>query len=302
MALARSPVGSGDGRWPARMRARLLLAAAWVFLEGCMEPLEKRFIFFPSREIDATPREWGLPYEDVYFTTADGVRLNGWWIPGTGSPVTLLWFHGNGGNISHRLHTIRVRRDRLGAAIFIFDYREYGRSEGRVSEEGTYRDGDAAIQYVRARRGVDTRKIVFLGESLGSAVAVEMAIRHGPAGLILESPFLSIAEMTRISFPFLPIGPLLRTRYDTLSKIGRVPAPVLIVHGEDDEIVPFDHGRRLFEAAPEPKMFYAVKGAHHNDLFLVGGEAYLNVLARFLATLGERGGAPGGRRPSDAGR
>ena len=256
-----------------------------ILAGGCVEPLEKRFIFFPDKTIVETPREWGMAHEEVYFDTEDGLRLNGWWIPGAGSPVTLLWFHGNAGNISHRLENIKLRHDRLGINLFIFDYREYGRSEGEVSEEGTYRDGSAAVRYLRTRSDLDPARIVFLGESLGSAVAVEMAIRHGCAGLVLESPFLSIPEMARVSFPFLPLGPFLRTTYDTLSKIGKVRAPVLIVHGEDDEIVPLQHGRRLFEAAPEPKEFYIVKGAHHNDLYLVGGTAYLEALGRFLGRL-----------------
>lgn len=268
------------------MRTAPMILLTLFLLGGCVEPLEKGFIFFPYKAIEETPREWGFVYEDVYFTTEDGLRLNGWWVPGTRSPVTLLWFHGNGGNISHRLESIKLRRDWLGINIFIFDYREYGRSEGKVSEEGTYRDGSAALRYLRGRDDLDPRKIVFFGESLGGAVAVEMAIRHGCAALILESAFLSIPEMARASFPFLPVSQFLRTRYDTLSKIGKVKAPILIVHGDGDEIVPFQHGRRLFEAAPEPKEFFAVKGAHHNDTYVVGGKAYLERLARFLDRVG----------------
>ncbi|MBI2882946.1 MAG: alpha/beta hydrolase [Candidatus Methylomirabilis oxyfera] len=257
---------------------------------GCVEALENSFIFFPDKQIDVTPRDWGLTYEEISFTTQDGLRLNGWWIPGTGSPLTILWFHGNGGNISYRLENIKLRHDLLGTNIFIFDYRGYGRSEGRASEEGTYRDGDAAIRYLHSRSDVDPTKIVFLGESLGSAVAVEMAIRHDCAALILESPFLSIPEMAKVSIPFLPIGSLLQTRYDTLSKIGQVSVPLLIVHGEHDEIVPFRHGQRLFEAAREPKEFYPIKRAHHNDLYLIGGHAYPETLNRFLSRV--IGGTP----------
>jgi len=249
---------------------------------GCVEALENSFIFFPDKRIYATPRDLDLTYEEVYFTTQDGLRLNGWWIPGTGSPFTILWFHGNGGNISYRLDNIKLRHDVLGTNLFIFDYRGYGRSEGRPSEAGTYQDGDAAIRYLRGRADVDPTGIVFLGESLGSAVAVEIATRHHCAALILEAPFLSIAEMAKESLPFLPIASLVRTKYDTLSKIGQVRVPLLIVHGENDEIVPFRHGERLFEAASEPKEFYAIKRARHNDLYMVGGQAYLDTINRFL--------------------
>lgn len=250
---------------------------------GCVETLEHGFIFFPEKQIEATPRDHGLAYEEIYFRTDDGLRLNGWWIPGTGSPLTILWFHGNGGNISHRLDNITLRHNLLGTNIFIFDYREYGRSEGRASEEGTYRDAEAAIRYLRSRKDVDPSKIVFLGESLGSAVAVEMATRYDCAALILESPFLSIPEIAKVSFPLLPVGSLLQTRYDTLSKIEQITAPLLVVHGENDEIVPFRQGQRLFEAAREPKEFYGIKGARHNDLYLIGGLAYLETLNRFLS-------------------
>ncbi|VUZ85715.1 Alpha/beta hydrolase family protein [Candidatus Methylomirabilis lanthanidiphila] len=270
----------------------LVLLLTLFLTGGCVEALENRFIFFPDKRIEATPRDRGLAYEEIYFTTSDGIRLHGWWIPGTGSSLTILWFHGNGGNISHRLDNITLRHDLLGTNIFIFDYRGYGRSEGEASEEGTYHDGDAAIGYLRGRRDVDPTKIVFLGESLGSAVAVEMATRHDCVALILESPFLSIAEMAKASFPLLPIGSLLQTKYDTLAKIGRIRAPLLIVHGENDEIVPFRHGRRLFEAASEPKEFYGIPRARHNDLYLIGGPAYLETLNRFFAKAIEAAASP----------
>lgn len=282
------------------MRSAPVFMLSLILAGGCVEPLERRFIFFPDKQIEGTPRDWGMAYEEIYFKTEDGLSLNGWWIPGTGSPITLLWFHGNAGNISHRLDNIKARHDLLGVNMFIFDYREYGRSEGRASEEGTYRDGDAAIRYLRGRGNVDPTKIVFLGESLGSAVVVEMAIRHGCAALILETPFLSIREMAKVSFPFLPLGPFLQTKYDTLSKIGRVKAPILIVHGEDDEIVPFRHGRRLFEAAVAPKEFYSIKEARHNDLYLVGGTAYLERLGDFLRKMS--GGRQPLREPGTAGQ
>lgn len=258
----------------------VLVMAIFPFLLGC--PLEERFIFYPVSTIERTPRDIGLAYEDLYFSTRDGLRLNGWFVPYPEASVTLLWFHGNAGNISHRLENIRLLHTRLKIHIFIFDYRGYGRSEGQVSEEGSYLDAEAALQYLRSRKDVDPQKIVFFGRSLGAAVAAELAGREPCLALILETPFASIREMARVAFPLIPIGPLLRTRYDTVEKVRGVKAPVLVLHGERDEIVPLAQGRKVFEAAPEPKEFYPIRGAHHNDTYSAGGEAYFAKLKEFI--------------------
>jgi len=253
-----------------------------LLLVGCEM---KDFIFFPEPLISGTPQSVGLAFEDVYVTTSDGVRINGWYVPVAGSTTTLLWFHGNAGNLSDRVHQLRQLHDQLGVNMFMIDYREYGRSEGAVSEAGTYRDAEAALVFLRGRSDPSGTRIVYYGQSLGSAVAVELARRAPPDGLILESPFLSIQEMTKVVMPYLPIGVLVLTKYDSLSKIGEIHAPLLILHGDRDEVVPYAQGRRLFDAANEPKRFYTISGAHHNDTYMMGGEGYFTALREFLASL-----------------
>jgi fermentation-respiration switch protein FrsA (DUF1100 family) len=248
--------------------------------------VDKAFIYFPSREIEATPASVGLAYDDVYFKTADGVRLNGWFVAGpgpeSGSHAVMIWFHGNAGNIGHRVENLLRFHDELGVSVFIFDYREYGRSGGSVSEEGTYRDAEAALDYVKSRTGFPADRILYFGRSLGAAVAVELALKAPPRALILETPMTSIREMARAHYPSLPLGPLIRTEYDSLSKIGRIRVPLLILHGDRDEIVPIDQGRRLFEAANPPKEFYPIPGASHNDTYVVGGPPYWKAWRKFL--------------------
>jgi fermentation-respiration switch protein FrsA (DUF1100 family) len=262
------------------------VAAAGLFLPGCEM---KDFIFFPEPLISATPESVGLAYDDVTVTTSDGVRINGWYVPAPpkadGSTMTLLWFHGNAGNLSDRVDQLRHMHDQLRANIFMIDYREYGRSEGEVSEAGTYLDAEAAVASLRSRPGASEQRIVYYGQSLGSAVAVELARRAPPDGLILESPFLSVQEMAKVAIPWLPVGGLISTKYDSLSKIGAVRAPLLILHGDQDEVVPYAQGRRLFAAANEPKRFYTIVGAHHNDTYLAGGEGYFTAMSDFLESL-----------------
>jgi uncharacterized protein len=256
-------------------------------LTGCR--VDKAFIFFPSREIEATPESVGLGYEDVYFKTADGVRLNGWFVPATGSApepqAVMIWFHGNAGNISHRLDNLRRFHDELGVSVFLFDYREYGRSEGSVSEEGTYRDAEAALGYLTSRTGLNAGRLVYFGRSLGAAVAIDLALKAPPRALILESPMTSIRDMARAVLPYLPTGFLIRTEYDSLSKIEKVRAPLLILHGDRDEVVPIEQGRRLFGAAHPPKEFYAIPGASHNDTYFIGGGRYWETWRKFLRGL-----------------
>ena len=202
--------------------------------------------------------------------------------------MTWLWFHGNAGNIGHRLENLKLLHSKLAVNIFIFDYRGYGRSQGRPSEQGTYLDAEAALACLRSRGNGSAERIVYLGRSLGAAVAVELATRHAPYGLILESPFPSIPYMARETLPFLPVWPFLRTRYDSLAKVGKLKTPLLVLHGDKDDVVPIKGAKKLFDEAREPKEFYTIHGAGHNDTYIVGGQAYFDELAGFIGRLAKQ--------------
>ena len=266
---------------PSRRVVKLgLLFPVIFFLWGCQ--MENSLIFYPTSAMEGTPKEMGLPYEDVYFTTEDGVKLNGWYIPSSEGKFTVLWFHGNAGNISHRLANIRLFHEKVKTHIFIIDYRGYGRSNGRVSEQGTYKDAEAAFDYLRKQKNIAAKQIVLFGRSLGAAVAVHLAPQEEILALILETPFASIREMAKAVFPFLPIGPFLKTQYDVVGAIKKARQPVLVLHGDQDNIVPFAQGQKVFDAAPEPKEFYTIRGANHNNTFAVGGDPYFAALKSFI--------------------
>jgi len=241
---------------------------------------EKGIVFFPDPHLIGTPADFGLQYEEVWFTAADGVKLHGWWVPKAGAPVW-LWFHGNAGNISHRLENIKLLVEEVGVQVFIFDYREYGKSQGRISREGTFKDAAAAHRYVIASRGHPGSEVILFGRSLGTALATDLAVKNPCRALILESPFTNSQEMARLFAPFL-FDWRPRVPYDNLGKIGYVRAPVMVIHGANDEIIPVDMGRRVFGAASEPKDLYIIPGAHHNDTYLVGGRTYVQRLRDFI--------------------
>jgi len=269
---------------------RVPLLVAGILGAGMFLGLERYLIYAPERRLEITPRHEGLPFEDARFAAADGPLLHGWWIPAPGARVTLLWCHGNAGNISHRVDNASKLHRRLGVNVLLFDYRGYGQSAGGfgdLSEEATYRDAEGALAFLRSRPELSRTRLVYFGRSLGAAVAVELARREPPAGLILESPFTSIREMANHLLPFLPIGGLVGTRYDSLGKIPGIRVPLLLLHGDRDDVVPFEQGRRLFEAANPPKTFYAIRGARHNDTYLVGGEAYFRAWEEFLRPLAD---------------
>jgi uncharacterized protein len=245
-----------------------------------LEFSEKGIVFFPDPHLVGTPKDVGLEYEDVWFEAADGIQLHGWWVPKAGAPV-LVWFHGNAGNISHRLENIHLLHDLVGVQVFIFDYREYGRSQGRISREGTFIDAAAAFRYAAETRGIPGEDIVLFGRSLGTALASDLAVKHPCRALILESAFTNSSDMAKLLAPFL-FDWRPRVPYDNLGKIARVKAPVLIIHGEEDEIIPVEMGRRVFAAANSPKDLYLIPGAHHNDTYGVGGEAYFQRLKAFI--------------------
>ena len=288
----------GIRRSALRISKALLRGAATVLLlvvvlgvaARCTSLVDRLFTYFPESDVYQDPGDRGLDYEDATFTTADGVRLHGWFVPGQGE-ITWVWFHGNAGNISHRVDNLAELHRRLGVNIFIFDYRGYGRSEGRVSEEGTYLDAEAALAYVRSRQDVDHSRLVLFGRSLGCAVAAETALRTQVYAVILESGFTSIHAMARRHYAYLPgIGSLVQTKYDCLAKIKNVHSPVMVLHGDNDDIAHHEMGRELFEAANPPKRFYTIKGAGHNDTYVVGGPAYYDALSGFLQDPAASGG------------
>jgi len=273
---------------PGRVR-RWLWAAARILLlayaGACLLLYlgQEWLIYHPTREIVATPASLGLAYEDVALRTSDGVRLAAWYVPAEGAGGTVLFCHGNARNMSTRLSSIAIFH-RLGLGVLIFDYRGYGRSEGRPSEEGTYRDAEAAWNHLVADRGTPPGQIILFGRSLGGAVAAHLAERHRPRALILESTFTSAPDLGRELLPVFPVRWLARVEYDTLSRVKHLACPKLFIHSPEDDLVPFEHGRRLFEAAAEPKTFLLIHGPH-NDGFARSGEAYVEGLRAFLAGL-----------------
>jgi fermentation-respiration switch protein FrsA (DUF1100 family) len=208
------------------------------------------------------------------------VRLHGWWVPQAGAPV-FLWFHGNAGNISHRLENLKLLWDLVGVQVFIFDYREYGLSQGRITREGTYLDAAAAYRHVTTDRGLPGSEVVLFGRSLGTALATDLALSLPCRSLILECAFTNSQDMARLYAPFL-VDWRPRVPYDNLGKIAQLQVPVLIIHGEEDEIIPVDMSRRLYAAAVEPKDLYIIPGAHHNDTYLIGGKPYFRRLRDFI--------------------
>jgi fermentation-respiration switch protein FrsA (DUF1100 family) len=246
---------------------------------------EKGIVFFPDPELVGTPRDVHLDYDDVRFTTADGVRLHGWWVPRSGCPA-VFWFHGNGGNISHRLENIALLWRLAQVQIFIFDYREYGLSQGEITRAGTFLDAAAAYNCITTELQVKASDLILFGRSLGTALALDQAVKHPARSLILESAFTSSQDMMRLYAPFLghrqPQGPT----YDNLGLIPRLTIPVLIIHGEHDEVIPVAMGRRLYAAAPEPKELYIIPGAHHNDVYHLGGDAYFSRWRQFIQQIG----------------
>jgi len=271
---------------------KLVLALiSFVYVAVCLVAylLQSRFVYFPDREEAGTPADIGLEFEDVEFASATGTRLHGWHIPTPGARYTVLYCHGNAGNISHRLESIRSFVER-GLSVFIFDYSGYGRSAGRPSEKATYADALGAWDWLTRVGGVERDAIIVFGRSLGTAVAIELATEVGPRGIILESPFTSAVELGARAFWWLPVRFLSRIRYNSMGKIAAVNGPKLFVHSLEDEVVPYGMGKRLYNRATRPKVWVKARGGH-NDVYLLRGSAYDQALREFIASLGEtRGG------------
>jgi hypothetical protein len=286
------------------LRIAIMLVTAMLILQGCVMLFEERFIYFPTKYPDGDYDLAQLKYshmpgiEDVWLTTADGVRIHGWYCtpapPEKPADATVaaaaaddesdrqvvLMFHGNAGNLTHRYELIELFTD-LGRDFFIIDYRGYGRSEGSPSEQGLYHDARAAWDFLANDRGVAPGRIILMGKSLGAAPATELATHVEPGGLIIEAAFTSAPDMARIMMPLLPTFTLSH-KLDSLGRVGRINCPKLFTHSPTDEMIPYEHGRRLFDAAAEPKWFYDVQDAGHNTMQAIGGAGYRQAVSDFL--------------------
>jgi fermentation-respiration switch protein FrsA (DUF1100 family) len=254
----------------------ILAVCTYIFYPS----VESFFIYFPQSRFDFTPEEFRLQYKEAYFNTEDGNQLHGWFFPAEKDGPVILHFHGNAGNISHRLDLVQPFLGK-GFSVFLVDYRGFGKSSGRPSEPGLYKDGLAAWSYLVEKERIAPERIMLHGQSLGAAVAIEVALQKKVRGLVIESAFTSTKDMAKTMALFALFSPVFPAHYNNLEKIPRVCVPKLVIHGERDEIVPFAMGQKLFEAATDPKFFYPVKDAGHNDVFVVGGEKYLEVLSEF---------------------
>lgn len=260
------------------MRARSsawLLGLALSMLAGCqgggssppgpLAAVENSLVFQPAEYPEGDWQPAGLAVEDVRFTAADGTSLHGWYCHHPRPRAVVLFCHGNAGNVTHRADVLRRLNGQHGLAVMMFDYRGYGRSEGEPNEAGILQDARAARAWLAERTGVAQRDVVLMGRSLGGGVAVDLAAEDGARALVLESTFTSLPEVAGEHTSWLPTGLLMRNRLNSLEKIARYHGPLLISHGDADRVIPFDHGRRLFEAANEPKQFVAIPDSDHND-------------------------------------
>jgi uncharacterized protein len=279
------------GRWRSLVANMSGLATTVLIIAGAYAALVL-YVYFgqasmlylpnlPSRELTATPQEIGLKYENIELLSEDGVRLHGWYIPAAQARGTVLFFHGNAGNISHRLDSIRIFHN-LRLSVFIFDYRGYGKSAGRPNEQGLQRDALAAWRFLTEVRGVASGQLIFFGRSLGAAVAAWLATQKPLGALIVESAFTSVPDMAAELYGWLPARRLARFEHATRDYVAQVRCPVLVVHSPEDEIIPFHHGEAIFAAAHAPKEMLRLRGGH-NEGFFVSGEHYVRGLDTFVS-------------------
>lgn len=264
---------------------KLLLLGTAIYAMLCLALFifQPRLVYFPMKAIAATPAAIGLAYDDLLLDTGAGTALHGWYLPGREDAHTLLFLHGNAGNISHRLDSLRLFNS-LGLNILIFDYSGFGQSGGTAGEQQTYDDARIAWNYLTDTRGVAPGQIILFGRSLGGGVATWLATQETPGGLILESSFTSVPALAQKYYPMFPVRWLARIRYDNAARLPSVRCPVLIAHSRDDELVPVSHGRALFALARDPKSFLEMRGGHNNG-FMVSGQSYRGGIARFIAGL-----------------
>lgn len=258
----------------------IISASVYLLLAAMLYFMQRRLVFYPTKEIFATPLNFGIPFEDVYLETADGVRINAWFIPAENAECTALFCHGNGGCLAHRVETIELYH-KLGVNFFVFDYRGYGLSGGEPSENGLYLDSEAAWQFLVNEKRIPPDKIVIIGRSLGGAAASRLAAEKHPRRLICESAFVSIRETGSDRYPYFPVKLLSRYNFPTGEFLKQVKCPALIIHSRDDKVVRFSHGRKLFAIAGGPKTFLELTGAH-DECYFDCRDQYAAAVKRFI--------------------
>ena len=273
------------------MSRQMIIAAVSVvvvvaFILALIWTLQRRLIYFPAAEVPTTDAIGRTDVEPVTFETIDGLRLNGWFfaIEGPLPRITVVVFNGNAGNRAHRV-PLAAALHRHGLQVLLLDYRGYGGNPGTPSQKGLAADSRAARAYLAGRSDVDASRLVYFGESLGTAVAVDLAVEHPPAALVLRSPFTSMSDVGQHHYPFLPVRFLLRDRFAAIEQIPRSRVPMLVIAGARDRIVPLESSRRLYDAATSPKTFLLVPNADHNDYELLAGDEMIDSIVRFLQRL-----------------
>ncbi|MHC4498526.1 MAG: alpha/beta hydrolase [Planctomycetota bacterium] len=263
----------------------LMLVIAYCGLGLILYLMQPKFLYHPMRGLPYTPDELGLDFENVVFKTADGLKLSGWFIPAENSELTVLFCYGNGGNMTHRLDSINFFYN-IGLNCFIFDYRGYGGSQGRPTEQGTYLDAEAAYVWLTKERRISPDNIIIFGRSLGGSIGAQLASTVPVGALVVESTFTSYVDIARKFYPYMPVQWFASYRYRTIDHMRDIHCPVMIIHSQNDEVVPFEFGLKLYDAANEPKEFVEIFGSH-NDGFLVSGEIYRNAWTDWLKSLPE---------------
>jgi uncharacterized protein len=261
----------------------IMICLAYTGLALFLYYMQPRFLYEPIRQIPHTPAELGLDFEEVYFKTGDRLRLNGWYVPAPNARFTVLYCHGNGGNMMYFLETVNFL-NKLGLNCFVFDYRGYGNSRGSPDEDGTYLDARAAYRWLTKKKGVPPQQIILFGWSLGGSIAAYLATKVKPAALVIESSFTSYRAIGQKFYPYMPVKWFARFNYPTIDYVRKVTCPLLVIHSRNDEIIPFEFGLDIYDAANEPKKFVEIFG-RHNDGFLVSGETYKIAWTNWLSSL-----------------
>ncbi len=257
-----------------------ILISVWLILVMLIYIFQARFVYFPDPKLLLSPADAGMDFEQILLNTSDKVSIHGWYIPRPDSLYTLIFLHGNAGNISHRLDSLRIFHQ-LGLSVVIIDYRGYGLSSGSPTEAGTYRDAEAVWDYLISEQQLSAQNIIIFGRSLGGGIATWLARKHPPAALILESTFTSIPDMASLMYPYLPIRWMGRIHYPNLERIDQIKCPILFIHSPEDKLVPYAFGRKLYERARPPKSFLTIQGGH-NDGFLLSGSRYTDGIENFI--------------------